>query len=347
MGSAKSFYPMILQPALLAGTVLWIMEWADSAGVLGEGQATLLRTGRTAIARLGFGIILIGGVTLWWIIPICLDIKVEDSSAGKKKQITVIGYANAFGSPYLILWTIFFSLVYTTTQLTGQIVLALSAIALVAHLEVIDSVRDVKSLETAFTSATPSAALDLESNGLMSPAIKFADIVPVALLGMHAFYGTGHQSTISSLQWKSAFLLTPTVTYPFSPITVALNTLGPWFLAGLAAPLLALWNRTPLQSKTSTEPEGKNTGPADQIRRESTFAALGIMMYYATLLLGTAVSAALLRRHLMVWKVFAPRFMAAVAGVLAVDVAVLIGVGVGVDRIAKRIERMFGVRSSS
>ena len=65
------------------------------------------------------------------------------------------------------------------------------------------------------------------------------------------------------------------------------------------------------------------------------------MMYFATLLLGTAASAAILRRHLMVWKVFAPRFMLGVLGVLAIDVAVLVGVAVGVERIAGRVEKLF------
>ena len=54
------------------------------------------------------------------------------------------------------------------------------------------------------------------------------------------------------------------------------------------------------------------------------------MLYHGTLLVGSAVTAAWLRRHLMVWKIFAPRFMNAAAGLVAVDVAVLIGVGLGV-----------------
>ena len=43
-------------------------------------------------------------------------------------------------------------------------------------------------------------------------------------------------------------------------------------------------------------------------------------------------SAAILSRHFIVWKVFAPRFMAAVLELCwwAVDVALIFGVGVGV-----------------
>ncbi|KAF8147389.1 hypothetical protein B0H34DRAFT_803370, partial [Crassisporium funariophilum] len=183
--------------------------------------------------------------------------------------------------------------------------------------------------------ATPSAVLDPSASSNLSPPIRFADIIPVALLGLHAFYGTGHQSTISSIQWKSAFLLTPTLSYPFSVVTVVLNSVGPIFMMALAAPLLALWNRAPLSTGVDTQDS------AMQVKHESTLAALGMMIYYASLLLGTSVSAAILRRHLMVWKVFAPRFMAAILELLAVDVAVLLGVAIGVERVTRRVSTMF------
>ena len=47
----------------------------------------------------------------------------------------------------------------------------------------------------------------------------------------------------------------------------------------------------------------------------------------------------------MVWKVFAPRFMAAVLELLAVDVGVVLGVGVGVERVAGEILKMFFFKS--
>lgn len=342
VGVARTFIPLILRPSLAAGTVYWVMEWIDSAGIFGDEWTPLLRTGRTWIARSAFVLAVLIGGGLWWLVPLCLDIQMDEPHAGEKRQVKVIGFANAFGSPYLLFWSISLSLVFATTQLTGQLVLGLTTIALIAYLEIVDSVRDVRNIEAAFATSQPSTLLDADALSNLSPPIRFSDIVPVALLGLHAFYGTGHQSTISSIQWKSAFLLTPTVTYPFAPMTVVLNSIGPLFLVGLAAPLLALWNRAPLPTIVPLTSEEKGQKPDTQIKGESTLAALGIMTYYATLLLGTAVSAAILRRHLMVWKVFAPRFMAGVVGVLAVDVAVLIGVGVGVERIANRIGKMFG-----
>jgi len=284
--------------------------------------------GRTWLARLVFGWGFFFGGTLWWLLPVCLDIDVVGQ--GEDRQIQVIGYANAFGSPYFIFWTLFLSLISISTQLTGQLVLALGTVALMAYLEVLDSVRDVKGIEAAIVDGVAQSSDPVVVSSNSSPPVRFMDVIPLALLGIHMFYGTGHQSTISSLQWKSAFLLTPTVSYPFSPITVVLNSLGPIFLMALGAPLLALWNRAPLAADASHI----------KIKRESIVSSLGVMIYYTSLLLGTSVSAAILRRHLMVWKVFAPRFMGAVLELLAVDVAVVLGVGVGVERVAGKISKM-------
>jgi phosphatidylinositol glycan class O len=340
LGLAKIFLPGILMPTLIAGTANWLMEWADAAGVLGSEWAPILRFTRTWLVRSSFCFILIAGGAIWWTIPLCLDIESPTPQVGGKRQVTVVGYANAFGSSYLLFWTIFLAMVYTTTQLTGQLVLALTAVALVAHLEVVDSVRDVRMME-GLAASKPSALLDV-TTASRSPPIRFSDIVPVALLGLLTFYGTGHQSTISSIQWKSAFLLTSTMSFNLSAITVTLNSLGPLLLAGLAVPLLALWNRSPLPvvPPTAKKPVAKVRADT-QILGESIIAGLGVMIYYAALLLGAAVSAAILRRHLMVWKVFAPRFMFAVVQLLIVDAGVLIGYGAGVQRVGGRVAQLF------
>ncbi|TFK62265.1 hypothetical protein BDN72DRAFT_804336 [Pluteus cervinus] len=350
VGLAKTFIPVILLPSLAAGTFYWMLEWLESATTFGGDNAPLIRLARTWIARVAFVLPVLGGGMLWWTVPLCLDISVE-TEPGEKRQVTVIGFANAFGSPYILFWSIAFSLVFTSTQLTGQITLGLAAVALLAYLEVIDGVRDAKAMNRVLLSDKPSQLLD-SNIMLSSPSVQFSDIVPIALLGLQTFYATGHQSVISSIQWKTAFLLTPTVTYPTSPMTVVLNSLGPFILVGLGVPLVALWNRAPLlvsgtPPEVGTAESKKEIAPDAQVRVESIVAALGMMIYYASLLFGTALSAAILRRHLMVWKVFAPRFMAGALELIFVDAAVLLGVGLGVDRIARRVGAMFSIRQKS
>jgi phosphatidylinositol glycan class O len=337
-GVAAVILPWVLRGSLLGGSAYWLLEWAEAEALFGDAWTGTLRVWRTVVARCSVAGVGIGGFVLWWAVPVCLKISVAETPAGAQgegegqqqktaKQVTVLGYANSFGSPYLVFWTIFFSLLFTVTQLTGQIVLALAVVALLAHLEVVDSVRDVESLNSAFQSSQLSAALDMSTLRAASPSLKFSDVSMVALLALHAFYGTGHQSTISSIQWKAAFVLTPELTYPFSPLSVIVNFFGSFFLFALAVPLLVLWNRPPV--------------PPPNTRAESVRAGLGFMLYYACLLLGSVASAALLRRHLMVWKVFAPRFMAAAAEMLAVQLGVLVGVGVGVERVTRRVGALF------
>ncbi|KAG2356694.1 hypothetical protein BDR07DRAFT_1339581 [Suillus spraguei] len=328
-GLAATFIPLLFAPSLIAGTMFWILEWVDSAQVLGD-MGDVLRVTRTVLARTTVAVMLIGGLSVWWTSPVCLAIsqsQANKASTQEKTEVTVLGFANAFGSPYLMFWLIFFSVVWLMTQLSGQIVLGLSSIALLSYLETIDSVRDVQSLNNTFTS--PNAPTQLANTG-QNHDLSFSEIVPLALLATHTYYSTGHQSTFSSIQWKSAFILGKTLSFPFSHISVAINTFGSLFLGALAVPLIVLWNLPPLPLSPSHP------------RPNALRAALAISLYFAVLAFGAAACGAVLRRHLMVWKIFAPRYLGAGFGLLVVDMGILVGVGVGAGRVGREIRRVFG-----
>lgn len=335
-GISKIVSRGVLRPALVLGAACWILEWMESAEVGGPSWSPTFRTTRTAMGWASIFLLLVVGPILWYSVPASLHITTEQGSGTDNKKVTVLGFANAYGAPYLAFWSLFFGLLYIVTQLTGQIVLATTAVALLAYLEVVDSVRDARGFAQAFDSGNPSAVLDVDKMGTHPQGVRFMEVVPLALLGLHVFYATGHQSTISSIQWKTAFLLTSTLQYPISPALVILNTFGPQFLLTLASPLLAMWNVSPTTSKAATTPESSTV-----VKRDVLKAALGMMMYFEVLLIGSAASAALLRRHLMVWKVFAPRFMSAAAATLVVDLAVIFGVGVGVRRMEPWVSSIF------
>ncbi|KIL69581.1 hypothetical protein M378DRAFT_156795 [Amanita muscaria Koide BX008] len=378
-GIANVFVSIIVRPSLVAGTLFWIAEWVDSAQILGGGSrevhhqfwAAELRGVRTWLARFAFGWPVLVGLSLWWAAPLCMQVDVdvtndEKPGAGKTnsqptRRITILGFANAFGASYLMFWMPFFCVVYASLQLTAQVVLGLALVALLSYLEVVDSVRDARMMESAFATGAPSSILagsstspSLPSSASASAAtqLQFSEIVPIALLGLLTFYATGHQATVSSIQWKAAFMLTETVRYPWAPLTVGINSLGPVaVISGFGVVLLAVWNREPGLSDQKPGQAHNEEGSTQaisprerydaQVTADSTLAGLGIMMYYGAILLATAMSAAILRRHLMVWKVFAPRFMAAVIHLLVVDVGALVGVGVGVGRISNRIGTVF------
>ncbi|KAF9788027.1 hypothetical protein BJ322DRAFT_600547 [Thelephora terrestris] len=339
-GISKVVLRGVLRPALALGAACWVLEWMESTEAWGSGWSSAFRTARTAMGWASIFLLLFVGPILWYYVPASLHIKTEERADTMDKKVTVLGFANAYGASYLVFWSLFFGLLYVVTQLTGQIVLATTVVALLSYLEIVDSVRDVHGITRAFDSANPSAVLDVDKIDTQSQGIKFSEITPLALLGLHVFYGTGHQSTISSIQWKTAFFLTSKLQYPISPVLVILNTFGPQFLLALASPLLATWNVSPTTSKASASPESSII-----VKRNTLKAALGMMMYFGALLIGSATSAAWLRRHLMVWKVFAPRFMAAAAASLIVDLAVILGVGVGIERVEPWISKMFSGRT--
>jgi phosphatidylinositol glycan class O len=71
------------------------------------------------------------------------------------------------------------------------------------------------------------------------------------------------------------------MSFALSGLTVILNSVGALFLSGLAAPLVALWNRAPLagaakneKEKGEKEEEARGPTPDTQIKGEAVAAAL-------------------------------------------------------------------------
>lgn len=72
-------------------------------------------------------------------------------------------------------------------------------------------------------------------------------------------------------------------------------------------------------------------------------AATTYILYFATINLFTTVWAAHLRRHLMLYRIFCPRFMMGAAVLAVVDVVVmLVAVGGGVRWMALSVGEVFG-----
>ncbi|KAI1107213.1 hypothetical protein F4804DRAFT_297995 [Jackrogersella minutella] len=151
--------------------------------------------------------------------------------------------------------------------------------------------------------------------------------VTLAVLGNFHYFKTGHQAVLASIQWDSAFIPLLTIRYPWSPLAVALNTFAGQILAAAAVPLLVLWKTSPKQKGVL----------------ENTSRALGAFVaYYAVESLATMAWAGHLRRHLMLYRVFSPRFMMAAAILLIVD---LVGIAVtllGVRTNTLAIGEVFG-----
>lgn len=331
---------------LLGGCAYWLIDRGETWDQINPDRVPLIRSIKTWLARGVLGATLGAGYYLWYSSPLCIEVRragegddkdLETPDDGNpmrpakptKGQVIVLGFANSYGSAYLLFLLPFFALLWLVAQPTGQIVLALALVALLTFLEIVDSQRDSRALAEAFSSASNPEDFD-PTAASASLAPSFTEVATLALLSFLLFYATGHQPVLSSIQWSTAFIGFPTLTYPFSPLLVGLNTWGPLLLVTLFVPLLGQWNVSP-------RPRAYVSVLPDSLK-----AVLGFMLYQAAVTVSTVVWAAWHRRHLMVWKVFAPRFMLAGVGLIVVDLGLILAVGVGMRVVAGKTLKTFG-----
>ncbi len=137
--------------------------------------------------------------------------------------------------------------------------------------------------------------------------------VVLGLLGSFHFFKTGHQAALSSIQWETAFIPLRAVRHPWSPLLVVLNTFGAQILCAVAVPAVVLWKQPPRKKELLS----------DVAKAMTTH-----LLFYAVISLATTVWAGWLRRHLMLMRVFSPRFMLGATVLLVVDlVGILVAVG--------------------
>jgi phosphatidylinositol glycan class O len=136
-------------------------------------------------------------------------------------------------------------------------------------------------------------------------AVSSIGPVVLGLLGSFHYFKTGHQATLSSIQWESAFIPLAKIRYPWTPAIVILNTFGAQILCAVAVPALVLWKVKPQQK-----------GLLGALAK----ATATHMLFYATINLATTLWAGHLRRHLMLYRIFSPRFMLGAASLVIVDV---------------------------
>ncbi|KAJ1738800.1 mannose-ethanolamine phosphotransferase gpi13 [Coemansia sp. RSA 1821] len=290
--------------------VYWILDSIDSQtkgadAASASGDAANWSDLRMALARMAVGIALGGGLAAWYASPFCIDIKLPDTSAasGKSKSKSgkaaiILGYGNAYGAAYLMFVTVVFCVLYLLQQPMGGIMLSLLFIELLLCAEAFDALKD--ALEV--TSLLPAQA------------------VMMGLLSYMGYFATGHQFTLVSIQWSTAFVGVREMQLVLCGIIVALNTLGAFILAALCMPLSVLWNES-LGSRVL------RLAPNNYLSRV-TGSGAAYMAYHMAISTSSAACAAWFRRHLMVWKIFAPRFMFSVP-VALVSGAIVLFVAVG------------------
>ncbi|OOF98104.1 hypothetical protein ASPCADRAFT_394923 [Aspergillus carbonarius ITEM 5010] len=152
----------------------------------------------------------------------------------------------------------------------------------------------------------------LISLGHLVPSNSSIKPIIAALLGTLHFFSTGHNATFSSIQWKTAYIPFRDPQYPWSPLLVIINT--------FAAPIVAAC-AVPLHSRD------------DQSQARLLAAHSTVYTVWAA---STALWACILRRHLMLFAIFCPRFLMAGGLMVIVDVLALAGSVLTTDSVLTR-----------
>jgi GPI ethanolamine phosphate transferase 3 subunit O len=307
-GFAPIWISVGLRAGLLATAIFWLLDAADDGEWLPNIPKGTLKSIRVVVAQTLFGLSLVVGTTAFgWATP-CVSISTTSPAtrSGKAATVTILGYANAHGSHYLLLFLTLLLSALLVQKPMGSGALSLMTLQILTLLEILD---------------------------IATPELKSSPIGPVilAMLGSYHFFKTGHQAALSSIQWESAFIPLHEIRYPWSPLLVVLNTFGSHIMAAIAVPLTVLW-------KT-------NVGPKQHPRRlvkEIARAWACFLVYFVVEGLATTMWAGHLRRHLMLYRIFSPRFMVGAAVLLIVDVVGLLAVMMGSRVTALSVGDVFG-----
>lgn len=254
------------------------------------------------IARIIAGLSLIAANIGWMMGPLCVKLNIHNTDT-KSHQATILGYANAYGAQFFLLVINALMAIILFNKPLAQVSLYLMCNQLLSILEIID-------------------LLKLKEN-IIGP---FA----LALLAYSQFFSTGHQATIPSVQWDIGFTLSETITFPFTQLAIILNTFGPHILVALSVALITLWKQQPdvLKPQTLLGRIVSNCG--------------SLLVYNTVLCLSSFVWVTHFRRHLMVWKIFCPRFLFASMSLIAVQIVVTFGtVAFASGRIIRQINDIF------
>lgn len=284
--TAKLWLGLGLRFGLMLAAAYWALDAADDGEWYPEWSNVISITKR-AVAQIVLFISLAFGYSIYnWSKPLLSIIMNEslDKDGAPKEAITVLGYANVHGSRYALLITIWYLAIALLQKPMGAGAIGILVWQLFSLFEIVDT------------------------NKLHTSSIG---PIVLGLLGSFHYFKTGHQATLSSIQWESAFIPLSTIRYPWTPIIVVMNHFGAQILCAVAVPALVLWKVKPQQ-------KGLLGAMAKAIATH--------MLFYATICLATTMWAGHLRRHLMLYRIFSPRFMLGASSLLIVDiVAIFVG----------------------
>ncbi|CAL3966038.1 hypothetical protein PZA11_002822 [Diplocarpon coronariae] len=307
-GFAPAWINCVFRALLFSSALFWTLDAADD----GEWFSSYIPSGRlksvrVPIAQTLFAAAIGVGCPAFLYAPPCVSISTTAAPSSNAHMtnssgatVTILGFANTHGTRYFLLVLNLLVCLLLVQKPMGAGALSLMTWQILSLVEILD--------------------LNALTTSPIGPVI-------LALLGSFHFFKTGHQPTLSSIQWESAFIPLHTITYPYSPILVGLNSFGAQILAVIALPLVVLWKQKPRKKG---------------ILRGAVSTLAWHVAYYAVVGLATMVWAGHLRRHLMLYRIFSPKFMTAAFVLLVVDVVGILVALVGVRINTMGVADVFG-----
>lgn len=134
---------------------------------------------------------------------------------------------------------------------------------------------------------------------VIKPNSLFA-LVNWYLIAVQFFFATGQQNTFNTIQWTSAFVGIDDAQLALSGVLVTITAFSTKLLNVLALPWAIVGNPSDKVEKGSV---------ARQISSNLTRSICQYWMFHLFLCIGSTLCVMIQRRHLMVWSIFAPKFI--------------------------------------
>ncbi|KAI8614288.1 alkaline-phosphatase-like protein, partial [Chytriomyces sp. MP71] len=208
----------------------------------------------------------------------------------KAKYKVLLGLGNPIGASYLAFLGCVYLVLCMFQKPMGGVMLGASMLQIVGLVELFSILRDE----------------------------AVAQDVVLLIVGQQTYFSTGHQFTMSSIQWELSFVGLFEVSWILSPIMMNFNTFGGPILSLLSLPLLALWKR----KLAGGALESRMVQEVGAVFLIGTAIGVGVWGFSATALAGH------FRRHLMVWSVYAPKMLGTDVGVVSLSLHFIVfGIG--------------------
>ncbi|XP_032843972.1 GPI ethanolamine phosphate transferase 3 isoform X2 [Tyto alba] len=176
-------------------------------------------------------------------------------------------------------------------------------------------------------------------------SVPWYAVISWLLAASQFFYSTGHQPIFPAIHWNAAFVgfHLDHSTNLLPAVLVGANTFASHILFAVGCPLLLLWPFVCEMPSTRKKKPKKETREELQEVEENmmemrlwespekfstALLQLGLKYLFVlgTQLLACVCAAMILRRHLMVWKVFAPKFLFESLGFVVSSICLLLGI---------------------